>query len=328
MRKRHVPVVLLLLISLIAFVLMSRGYIGSLVHPLPFEGPYYGTIIDALNGNPIENAMVKADWWCYDSPDPHLGNYWVHFSVTSDKNGHYKIKEPNHRGGWFGGSFTLSVHAKGYIPAVLVLMPNGPPLPPSTKAYPFIDTRAYASLPASLDIQLNPFRHVLLEALEAENAQYRWKAAEELGKIGSGAKFAVGPLTDKLKDKDATVRKYSAEALGKIGYNAKGAVLALIATLDDEDESVRLKAIDALGDIGIADDDILSALIKLLTANDNSVRTHAVRCLAKLGPKAKAAVPILKDMLRQRGISKYFRGDVEFALKKIDPDTIKHISTQ
>ena len=99
MRKRHVPIVLLL-ISLIAFVLMSRGYIGSLVHPLPFEGPYNGTIIDALTGNPIASAMVKADWWCYDSPDPHFGNYWIHTSVTSDKNGHYEIKKPNRRGGW------------------------------------------------------------------------------------------------------------------------------------------------------------------------------------------------------------------------------------
>jgi hypothetical protein len=58
MRKRHVLRVLLLLISLIAFVLMSGGYIGSLVHPLPFEGPFNGTIIDALNGNSIENAMA------------------------------------------------------------------------------------------------------------------------------------------------------------------------------------------------------------------------------------------------------------------------------
>ena len=58
MRKRHVLRVLLLLISLITFVLMSRGYIGSLVHPLLLEGPFNGTIIDALNGNPIENAMA------------------------------------------------------------------------------------------------------------------------------------------------------------------------------------------------------------------------------------------------------------------------------
>jgi hypothetical protein len=46
MKKRNV-LVLLLLISLTIFVLMSRGYIGSLVHPLSFEGPYSGMIIDA-----------------------------------------------------------------------------------------------------------------------------------------------------------------------------------------------------------------------------------------------------------------------------------------
>ena len=77
MRKRNV-FVLLLLISVAAFVFMSRGYIGSLVHPLPFEGPYDGTIIDALNGSLVEDARITATWWCYDSPDPHFGNYWIY----------------------------------------------------------------------------------------------------------------------------------------------------------------------------------------------------------------------------------------------------------
>ena len=222
----------------------------------------------------------------------------------------------------------MSVNAKGYIPVVIALMPNDPPLPQSTKEYPFVDTRAYASLPASLDIQLNPFKPVLLEALKSEKAQYRWMAAEELGKIGEDAKYAVEPLIHKLKDKDATVRRYSAEALGKIGHDAKDAVPELIATLNDEDEWVRIKTIDALGSIGIADDDVVRVLIELLTDESNSIRKRAVRSLTKFGPKAKAAVPALKDILEQRWISKYFRRDVEYALEKIDTDTQDEISSQ
>lgn len=185
MKKQNVLVSLLLL-SLIAFISMSRGYFGSFVHPLPFKGPYNGTIVDAVSEKSVENARVTAKWWCYDSPDPHFGNYWVSISVTSDKNGHYEIKKPRRRGGWFGESFTLSVDAKGYVP-VVILTPDDPPLPLSTKAYPFVDTRVYASLPASLDIQLNPLRPVLLETLKSENAQYRLQAAEELEKMGYDA---------------------------------------------------------------------------------------------------------------------------------------------
>jgi len=326
MGKRNI-IVLLLAISLTAYVLLSRGYIGGLVHPLPFEGPYDGAIIDAATGLPVEQARVTAKWWGYDSPDPHFGNYWVYASALSDENGRYEIKKPHRRGGWFGGSFTLSVNAKGYVPVVAVA-PDEPPFPPDTKAYPFTDTRAYASFPASLDIPLDPFGPVLLEALTSDNAQYRWKAAEELGKIGEDATYAVGPLRDTLEDKDATVRKYTAEALGRIGYGAKEAAPALTTTLNDEDEWVRLAAIDALGSIGWADDDVMSALIKLLADKDASVRTHAVRSLAKFGPRAKAAVPALKGILGQRWISKYFRRDVEYALKKIDLGAPDEMSTR
>ena|GEM_PF-3739142 len=326
MIRNHYVFLFVLLVLLMIFVFTSRGYIGSLLRPLPFEGPYSGTIIDTLSGNPIKSARVMADWWCYDSPDPHFGNYWVHIFVTSDENGRYEIKKPRRRGGWFGGRFTLSVNANGYIPVVLALMPNDPPLPPSTKAYPFIDTKAYASLPANLDIRLNPFRPVLLEALKSENAQYRWKAAEELGKIGKDAKYAVGPLIHKLKDKDATVRKYAIDALGGIGADAKCAVPTLIAALNDEDEGVRLAAIDALGSIGYADDDIVTTLIKLLNDKDSWSRDHAVTSLGKLGPGAKAAVPVLKDMLNRQWINKYLRCEIEYALKKIDPDALDDVS--
>jgi len=205
--------------------------------------------------------------------------------------------------------------------------PDKPPLPPSTKAYPFIDTRAYASLTKSMDIRINPFKPVLLRALKSKTTQYRWLAAEELGKIGKDAAYAVESLIQTLKDSDASVRKYSAQALGNIGYDAKDAVFALIATIYDEDEWVRLSAIDALGSIGV-DDGAISALINLLSEKDRSVRTHTVKSLTNFGPKAKAAVPMLKVILRQKWIAKSYRNDVEYALKKIDPHPMDEIPTQ
>jgi hypothetical protein len=321
MRKRKI-IVFLLVVSFAVYVFLSRGILGSLVHPLPFEGPYNGIVIDSVSGNPIEQAEILADWWCYDSPDPHLGNYWVKISVTTDKNGRYEISKPRRRGGWFGGSFTLSVNAKGYIPLLIALKPNGPALPAETKAYPFIDTRAYVSLPPTLDIRLNSFKPVLLENLNSENTEYRRMAADELAKIGKSARYAEEPLIQKLTDTSAVVRKYSAKALGKIAHGSEKASHALIKTLNDEDDWVRLESIDAIGSIGTASADVISALIKLLTDKDSSVRSHAVNNLARFGPRAKTAAPVLKDMLGQKWLNKYSRRDIEYALKQIGPDSL------
>jgi hypothetical protein len=326
MKKRH-TLALLLLVPLTASVFISRGYLGSLLHPLPFDGPYNGTIVDAATGKPVADARVVAKWWCYDSPDPHFGNYWITISATADEGGRYELKKPRRREGWFGSSFTLSINARGYVP-VVVITPDIPPLPPATRAYPFTDTRAYPSLPSSLDITLNPFRPILLETLISENNDYRGMAALELGNIGNDAGYAVQPLIHRLNDEEVAVRRYSAEALGKIGDGAKQAAPALAACLNDEDEGVRLAAIDALGSIGNTDDAIVGALINQLTGRDNQARVHAVRSLMKFGPRAKAAAPMLKSLLEQKWISRYFRRDINDALEQISPAVQDEISRQ
>jgi hypothetical protein len=295
---------------------------------LHFEGPHNGTLRDASNGNPIAGATVVAAWWCYDFPYPHIGEYWVYASATTDDKGHYEIKRPSRRSGWFGQSFTLRFNAKGYIEAVFALEPRGLPLPPSTKEYPFVDTTSHVSFPANLDILLKPARPALLKALTSDNPQYRWVAAEKLGGIGKEATYAVGPLILALGDHDTDVRKYTAKALGKIGPGAVSAVPALVAALQDEDEWVRLEAVDALGAIGHGDDATVGALTRLLDDKEDPIRTHAVRSLSKLGPRAKGAVPSLTRMLGQRSISKYLHREVEYALEKIDPDTLDKTSTQ
>ncbi|MDY6989897.1 MAG: HEAT repeat domain-containing protein [Thermodesulfobacteriota bacterium] len=309
-----------LILALVAYALVSRGYVGSLIHPLPFGGPYSGTVLDASNGKPIKGATVQAAWWCYDFPYPHIGEYWVYAVATTDEKGRYEIQKPRRRGGWFGGSFTLMSNAKGYIRSVFALEPSGRPLPASTKEYPFIDTRTDVSLPAKLDIRLNPARPVLLKALKSKKAQYRQTAADELGNIGEDARYAVDALIQGLKDEDNNVRKYTAKALGKIGPAAIDAVPELLTLLEDEDKWVRLEAIDALGAIGHGGEGSVVALTDLIDDEEKVIRTHAVRSLSKLGPRAKAAVPALKKILGQSPINKYFRNEVEYALEKIDTD--------
>ena len=48
----------LALIFLVLFILTNRGYIGYLIHPLPFEGPYSGTVMDESTGKPIAGARI------------------------------------------------------------------------------------------------------------------------------------------------------------------------------------------------------------------------------------------------------------------------------
>jgi HEAT repeat protein len=71
----------------------------------------------------------------------------------------------------------------------------------------------------------------LIKALKHKDWKVRWKAAEDLGKIGDTR--AVEPLIQALKDEDWQVRNNVAWALGEIG-DAR-AVEPLIQALKDED---------------------------------------------------------------------------------------------
>ena len=317
MKKGIVLLFILLILVMGVYAFTSRGFIGSLIHPLPFEGPYKGTVLDSSTGKPIKGAIVEAAWWCYDFPYPHIGEYWVYVTATTDEKGRYRMEKPHRRGGWFGQSFRLRCDARGYIGAVLVLEPDGPSLPESTLEYPFVKTMSYVSFPENLDIGLQPARPVLLEALNSTKANFRWVAADELGGLGREAAFAVDSLIPLLRDTNNDVRKYTAKALGRIGPDAVNSVPALLILLEDEDKWVRMEAIDALGSIGHADEATVSALVNLLNDKEDFIRSHVVLTLAKFGPKAGAAVPELEKILKDSSISAYFRRDVKYALEKI-----------
>lgn len=80
----------------------------------------------------------------------------------------------------------------------------------------------------------------LLDALQNQDPNLRWRAAWVLGDMGTEASAAVATLTDALQDKDGQVRMYAVLALGMIGVPAKPAVRALMAALQDKEQDVRL----------------------------------------------------------------------------------------
>ena len=303
------------------FVLTNRGWIGSLVHPLPFDGPKSGKVVDAERGRPVAGARITAIWGCWDFPYPHIAEYFVYSHTISDRNSHYEIKKPERRGGWFGGSFSLDIQAGGYIPAGFYQrLGKAGDDGTKTQAYPFMTVAAFSRFPETLDISLIPAKSVLLKELGSDNPDYRSIAARMLGEIGPEAVYAVGPLSKALRDKNAKVRAGAAGALGKIGIGARDTVSELLKLFNDRDENVRIAAIKSTGEIGCTDNNAATELTKLLNDKNRIIRKKAVRSLGDCGSRAKTAVAALRNMLKRKWISRYMRSEIEYALQKIEAD--------
>jgi len=134
--------------------------------------------------------------------------------------------------------------------------------------------------------------------------------AYALGKIGPGAAEAVPYLQEiALKEKsDINFRWAAVEALGDI-RDAK-AIPLLVDLSADYDEDVRWRSVRAIGKIlfknpELISQNILDALISNLRDNRGRRvgRTFAAYALMGLGPKAKAAVPDLIVMLKDKNES-------------------------
>ena len=128
----------------------------------------------------------------------------------------------------------------------------------------------------------------------------------------------VEGLIKALKHKDFEVRKGAADALGKIGGTK--AVESLIGALRDEDRDVRMEAAKALGEIGNAR--AVGPLINAMADKNTDVRKASEKALVeiagRIGPLAKAAVPVLTEALRSAE-DKDVRRSAALALAKIGP---------
>jgi hypothetical protein len=240
----------LALIFLVLFILTNRGYIGYLIHPLPFEGPYSGTVMDESTGKPIAGARIIAIWSCWDFPYPHIADYFVYAHATSDEKGYYEIKRPKRRGGWFGGKFSLDVYAKEYIPAEYYIAAKNSYRP---QPNPFSTITALSKFPTVLDIHLKPARPVLLKLLKSKKAIYRLWAGEKMVKLGYINSDVVTVLLALLNDesldnKNKYIRLNAARVLAQIGQDAQIAVPTLKKILSENgtDKNLRLEIKNAI----------------------------------------------------------------------------------
>jgi HEAT repeat protein len=139
--------------------------------------------------------------------------------------------------------------------------------------------------------------------------------------------------TAALKHPDPSVRQQAVQNIVAFGPHGRLAVPTLYSySLKDQDVSLRCDAAAALGmlgamDRGIEADDmpkVVQALGNLLgdTEYQQSVKLQAALALAQIGPKARAAVPLLEKNIRYT-YSWQLRKAVCYALGRIGADPVK-----
>lgn len=138
---------------------------------------------------------------------------------------------------------------------------------------------------------------VLAEALELDDEEARFAAADNLEKLGLGSLTVLPVLIAALQDPDEYVRSQVAAAIGEIGPEAHTAVPALIVALGDQSYHVRSRVSDALGKIRVHAKLVVPALIAALADDDEHVRFMTVEAIGEFGPEAASAVEPLRKAL-------------------------------
>lgn len=158
--------------------------LGQLLRPLPFAGPYRGTVADSEKGTSIPGALIEVEWKRHDNPLPDgPGHHTVKMSAKTDSKGCFNIEKQETRGGLFATDVTIRVAAQGYIRRVIIIDPKGTPLPRQTVDWPFQDTSVSTSLPDPLDVVLKPAMPIILRALQSKDPLIRQTAEQELRQL-------------------------------------------------------------------------------------------------------------------------------------------------
>ena len=173
----------------------------------------------------------------------------------------------------------------------------------------------------------------LIRSLDDTSALVRRRAAEAIGRMPRASPKAVGPLVEHLSDPDDSVRVLSMLALGGMGgfaYDARDTVKALAthpgplrpaalealpsvdpethtfielyrAAASDTSEKVRLSAIRNLwAGARSREHDFVAILSAALADPSDSVRMASLEMLQQMGPSARAALPALSQLEKER----------------------------
>lgn len=165
-----------------------------------------------------------------------------------------------------------------------------------------------------------PMAKIFSQLLHDLDFSDRIRAADALGQMKTAARGAIPDLTVALQDTNATARLHFADALAKIdSEHLDSAVAALASLLDDE-----LNQVDAardLGEIGPAARNAVPSLIKALGESDAYLRQIAGESLWKIDrAQAPKIVPVFVQLLSQKNLSHSSRRSLVELLGKIGPE--------
>lgn len=121
---------------------------------------------------------------------------------------------------------------------------------------------------------------------------------------------------EQYKDTDPKYREEAINALGMLAPKKKDLIPVLISAMkEDESNQVRVRAQSALGGF----EEVVPKMIDLLKEKGSTNgRQGAIAVLGHLGPKARAAVPLLIESLKDKDVDTRMR--LVSALGKIGPD--------
>lgn len=171
----------------------------------------------------------------------------------------------------------------------------------------------------------------LIEALE--DMDLFPHAAWALGRMGPAASNAIPALTKVLADTHVTGdemrtnafhrrRAIAAHVLGEIGPSALSAVPYLKAALQETyppyfPGSAAHALLRINGDL----DGAMPALRRALSETNYWIDVECIWALGEMGPRAKAAVPLLQSLLGNDNAKRRL-GDITNALNRIDPERL------
>ena len=126
---------------------------------------------------------------------------------------------------------------------------------------------------------------------------------------------AVKSLTAALRSEDSRMRIAAARGLAALKAPKELVAPRLIALVNDKDPKVVANVIGALSQMGPEAAERVGNALK-----NEKLRHVAVQVLTGMGPKAKAAVPVIIEVLGEKVLPVDFRSDLQFALGAIGPD--------
>ena len=161
----------------------------------------------------------------------------------------------------------------------------------------------------------------LIESVRAPNSRFAdLTAINTLASLGKAAQAAVPVLVEYLETSTNQSRSSAANALGRIGPGAKDAVPALIAALNSDDRGLRIHSVFALGEMDQAAHQAIPTVTEMLREPDDVVRFVAARALRRIEPQlSQEVLPIFLTLAKTKFSENSFHPILAREFGKIGP---------